>query len=1289
MQNKALFLSFLFILSILTPLLTVAQTEYIPPTQLNGFHKIGSLHSNEKVIFTVYIPLKNLGLLYYYAYAVSNPSSPLYHHFLNKTQIERLFYPTTEYEHVLQYLKENDFNILFTASDSVIVAEGSVAQIENTLGVNYAVYSNGSLIYYTVYGVPKLPVYVVSNNLTTIFFNHPTTLITQKNLEKFYQTVNQTFSIEAYWPTALQKVYNLTFLFNNGYKGQNYTIGILDFYGDPYIAQQLAYFDKITGLPNPPNFTIVSIGPYNPNLGILTGWAGEISLDVEIAHTMAPEANITLYIANPNLPLSSVIAYIVSQDKVDVLSQSFSIPESSFSSFFNGELFYSCVVLTDEYYAMGVTEGITFLASSGDAGGSGYSNGPIGTVGYPSVSPYVIAVGGTTTYIQFPNGSYYQTAWSNYGFVPNFVNYGGSTGGISIVEPKPWYQSSLSTPVTYPNGREIPDVSANADVFPGIYIVCPGNVTVITGGTSEASPLTAGALVTVMSYLHKKLGLITPTLYMIAENSSLYNKVFYPITFGYNIPWTTSYGYNLVTGWGTINFGELATTLQTLKPLPSLSIVVNVYNTTGETPEEFFPGEEMLITANITYSGVSVTSGTFFATIESVYGNTTTVELAYNPTSKEWTATVTLPSTAIGVIFVYVYGSSDGIKGLGYYETFSGYYVQFLNPVTSVPFDSNVTPVIEAEICNVYGVPAPTTQSFTLTLYSYNITTNLFADVGGVTLTYNPHIGAWVGILSSLPSGVILAEANGAYGFDAFMNGIYLQTMFILPDVIVEPGAVGGGQAVVIEGLPEPPLSLALTNPLTYNDILYGSNITAKLISPSGEVVSEARVLFNPTIDAYEGYLPVPKNVQAGVYTIILNAVYDSYTLGEYITGQFYGQIYVSPAYNVPQIETVRYAYGGETINIYANITYPNGTEVKFGMYSADVYPTILSSEYSTISNLIQIPLWYNPSLGLWVGNVTLPSSYSLGNLTYFATTYSGVPFDILVTGVSADGIPTTTNISAEHTFYVLPYTQIKGKTIDLGQTYNAYLVDDTIEGNVTLMNDILFNDTIEGHVTIINSNVSLVYVKDSSITIVSSTVNSIYAYSSNVSLVETTAEFLNLSSTKLTLINSKVIRITPSLPLITITSPKPNSNVTGTITISYTITGTDISEVEILLNGQLVKTFMPSTSPIKGNYSINTAMYPDGTYNITVVAVQNDGLSNSSSIMVNFANQLSSLSTALSNNVSSINSHISSLGNTLSSDVSTLNNNISSAKTYALIGIVLAIIGIIIGIVALIMRRR
>ena len=293
MKRSSLILSIIFLLSLLSPVLVLQAQTVIPPIQIHGFKKVGTLPANQNVIFTVYIPLKNQGLLYYYAQAVSNPSSPLYHHFLSKEEVAKLFYPTSQFNQVLSYLKNEGFNVLLTAADSVIVAEGTVGQIGNALGVNYAVYSNGSLTYYTVYGMPKLSVYIVSDNLTTLFFDHPSTLVTQKDIQKFYQSVpqsvNETFAIEAYWPTALQKVYNLTSLFSRGYEGQNYTIGILDFYGDPYIAQQLAYFDKVTGLPNPPNFTVVPIGPYDPNLGILTGWAGEISLDVEIAHTLVGE----------------------------------------------------------------------------------------------------------------------------------------------------------------------------------------------------------------------------------------------------------------------------------------------------------------------------------------------------------------------------------------------------------------------------------------------------------------------------------------------------------------------------------------------------------------------------------------------------------------------------------------------------------------------------------------------------------------------------------------------------------------------------------------------------------------------------------------------------------------------------------------------------------------------------------------------------------------------------------------------------------------------------------------
>ena len=152
---------------------------------------------------------------------------------------------------------------------------------------------------------------------------------------------------------------------------------------------------------------------------------------------------------------------------------SFSVPESDIT---NSGLYDICDQITNEMYAIGSLEGITFSASSGDVGGSGFSTGPIGTVGYPATSPYVTSVGGTSTYLDF-NGtnlvSFNQTAWSNYGFVPPEINYGGSTGGISDMQPMLPYQNSSIIPKGYPNGKTIPDLSFEATLYPGK--VCSDN----------------------------------------------------------------------------------------------------------------------------------------------------------------------------------------------------------------------------------------------------------------------------------------------------------------------------------------------------------------------------------------------------------------------------------------------------------------------------------------------------------------------------------------------------------------------------------------------------------------------------------------------------------------------------------------------------------------------------------------------------------------------------------------------------------------------------------------------
>ena len=76
--------------------------------------------------------------------------------------------------------------------------------------------------------------------------------------------------------------------------GAGETIAIVDAYNDPNIKSDLAKFDATFGLAAPSGFKVVnqSGGTTLPQND--TGWAGEIALDVEWAHAIAPAANILL-----------------------------------------------------------------------------------------------------------------------------------------------------------------------------------------------------------------------------------------------------------------------------------------------------------------------------------------------------------------------------------------------------------------------------------------------------------------------------------------------------------------------------------------------------------------------------------------------------------------------------------------------------------------------------------------------------------------------------------------------------------------------------------------------------------------------------------------------------------------------------------------------------------------------------------------------------------------------------------------------------------------------------------
>src|SRR6478736_6413041 len=151
---------------------------------------------------------------------------------------------------------------------------------------------------------------------------------------------------EGLTPAQVRHAYGIdNILFNGVIKGdgKGQTIAIVDAFNNPTIVNDLKVFDQTFGLPDPPSFRVVNqrgaIGPLNlppPD----EGWAGEIALDVEWAHAIAPAANILLVEATDNsfANLVAAVDFARRQPGVVVVSNSYGggegIGENALDSFY-------------------------------------------------------------------------------------------------------------------------------------------------------------------------------------------------------------------------------------------------------------------------------------------------------------------------------------------------------------------------------------------------------------------------------------------------------------------------------------------------------------------------------------------------------------------------------------------------------------------------------------------------------------------------------------------------------------------------------------------------------------------------------------------------------------------------------------------------------------------------------------------------------------------------------------------------------------------------------------------
>src|SRR5262249_643656 len=172
---------------------------------------------------------------------------------------------------------------------------------------------------------------------------------------------------------------------------------------------------------------------------------------------------------------------------------------------------------------------------------------------YPSVSPNVLAVGGTTLSIDSSNNYVSESGWS------------GSGGGISAYYSQPSYQNGVVTQTT--TKRAVPDVAYDGSSSSPFGVYYQGGWHAVYG-TSAGAPQWA-ALIAIANQGRAAAGQGTldgrsqtlPKLYQLPQSD------FHDITTGSNGDHSAGTGYDLVTGRGSPVANRIAADLVGIAPL--------------------------------------------------------------------------------------------------------------------------------------------------------------------------------------------------------------------------------------------------------------------------------------------------------------------------------------------------------------------------------------------------------------------------------------------------------------------------------------------------------------------------------------------------------------------------------------------------------------------------------------------------------------------------------------------------------------------------------------------------
>jgi subtilase family serine protease len=352
-------------------------------------------------------------------------------------------------------------------------------------------------------------------------------------------------------PSEASIAYDVTPLHELGIEGQGEKLAIISF--GTYQPSSLVAFDRQFGLPlQEPAQQGLGSGATDSSADA----QGEVELDLDIAHEIAPRAQLIDYNAgfldsSGVETLGSVIDRIVADGKADIVSDSYGVCELAEDT--------ADLQRGERAIEAAEAHGITIFKSTGDAGAYECQRLKASdhrlSVEWPASSPGVVAVGGTSLSVGVDGAYAGETAWQD------TLSQQGGGGGLSAIYQRPPWQRAPGVENGYSNGsREVPDVSANADTASGWSVYQGGQLTQV-GGTSAASPFWAAAMLLIEQYAQRhgirRLGFVDPTLYAIASSPQPFTP-FHDITVGANRFYPATAGWDFATGLGSPDVYNLA-----------------------------------------------------------------------------------------------------------------------------------------------------------------------------------------------------------------------------------------------------------------------------------------------------------------------------------------------------------------------------------------------------------------------------------------------------------------------------------------------------------------------------------------------------------------------------------------------------------------------------------------------------------------------------------------------------------------------------------------------------------